>query len=104
MKRVAELAPWFSDGGWYLATAYHQAGDHERSQGWARKLASSYGHTYGPAIYYAASGEGDAMFEALEGAYRHRDVDLPFIQGQPLFDPWRADPRFQSLLQRMNLA
>lgn len=90
--------------GWYLATAYHQAGDHERSQEWARKLASSYGHTYGPAIYYAAAGEGDAMFEALEGAYRHRDVDLTFIQGQPLFDPWRADPRFQSLLQRMNLA
>jgi tetratricopeptide (TPR) repeat protein len=104
LKRVAELAPWFSDGGWYLATAYYQAGDHERSQEWARKLASSYGQTYGPAIYYAASGEVDAMFEALEGAHRHRDVDLPFIQGQPLFDPWRADPRFQSLLQRMNLA
>jgi hypothetical protein len=44
------------------------------------------------------------MFEALEGAYRHRDVDLPFIQGQAFFDPWRADPRFQSLLKRMNLA
>jgi tetratricopeptide (TPR) repeat protein len=103
LKRVAELAPWFSDGGWYLATAYHQAGDHERSQEWARKLASSYGHTYGPAIYYAACGKGDSMFEALEGAYRHRDVDLPFIQGQAFFDPWRADPRFQSLLKRMNL-
>jgi hypothetical protein len=43
------------------------------------------------------------MFETLEGAYRRRDVDLSFIQGQALFDPWRADPRFQSLLQRMNL-
>jgi TolB-like protein/Tfp pilus assembly protein PilF/predicted Ser/Thr protein kinase len=104
LKRVAELAPWFSDGAWYLATAYYQSGDHERSHEWTRKQASSFGHTYGPAIYYAASGEVDAMFEALEGAYRHRDVDLPFIQGQPLFDSWRADPRFQSLLQRMHLA
>jgi Tfp pilus assembly protein PilF len=104
LKLVVELAPWFSDGAWYLATAYYQAGDHERSHEWAQKLAGSQCHTYGPAIYYAAAGEVDAMFEALEWAYRCRDVDLPFIQGQPLFDPWRADPRFQALLQRMNLA
>jgi TolB-like protein/Tfp pilus assembly protein PilF len=104
LKRVVELAPWFSDGGWYLATAYYQAGDHQSSNEWAHKLISSHGHTYGPAIYYAVTGEGNAMFEALEQAHGHRDVDLPLIQTQPLFDPWRADPRFQTLLQRMHLA
>ena len=66
LKLVVELAPWFSDGAWYLATAYYQAGDHERSREWAQKLAGSPCHTYGPAIFYAASGEVDAMFEALE--------------------------------------
>jgi tetratricopeptide (TPR) repeat protein len=104
LRRVVELAPWFSDGAWYLATAYYQAGDHERSRELAHKLASSHGHTYGPSIYYAASGEADAMFAALEAAHRHRDVDLPFIQMQPLFDHWRGHPRFQALLRQMNLA
>jgi hypothetical protein len=42
------------------------------------------------------------MFEALEGAYRQRDANLfQFRQG---FSRYRADPRFQSLLRRMNLA
>ena len=104
LKRVVDLAPWFADGAWYLATAYHQAGEHERSQEWARRFAGSHSHTYGPAIYYAATGDADEMFESLSRAYRHRDVDLPFIQTQPLFDPWRIDPRFRSLLAKMNLA
>ena len=44
------------------------------------------------------------MFEALDAAYRRRDFALSIIQLEPLFDPYRADPRWQSLLRRMNLA
>jgi hypothetical protein len=29
---------------------------------------------------------------------------LPSVQNEPVVDPYRADPRFQALLQRMNLA
>jgi hypothetical protein len=43
------------------------------------------------------------MFEALDGAHRQRSM-LSYIQSFPFFDPYRADPRFQALLQRMNLA
>jgi adenylate cyclase len=103
-KRVVELAPWFGMGVGSLAAAYCQAGDHERSQEWVRKLADSNGHTLGAAFYYAAAGETDAMFEALDVAHRQRDALLFFIQNLPFFDPYRADPRFQALLQRMNLA
>ncbi len=104
LKRAVELAPWFSAGGWALAAAYHQAGDRERSHEWAGKLAGSHGGTVWAAIYYAATGEVEAMFDALEEAYRQREPALPHFHNDPLFDPYRADPRFQASLRRMHLA
>jgi tetratricopeptide (TPR) repeat protein len=106
-QRLVELAPWLSDGAWALAAAYHMAGDRERSREWAGKAAGSGGTVFFMAYYYAATREADAMFEALERAYRQRDLYLPVIPSHPLFDvfdPYRADLRFQSLLWRMNLA
>jgi len=104
LKRAVELAPWFNMAVGSLAAAYYQAGDQERSREWAGKLAESQGQTIGAALYYAATGEVDAMFEALEGAYRQRDQFLVHIQNLPFFDRYRADPRYQALLQKMNLA
>jgi len=104
LKRAVELAQWWFPGGWWLAAAYYQAGDHERSQEWAGKLADTHGHTCGAALFYAATGEVDAMFDALEGAYRQRDRMLIDVKNLPFFDRYRADPRYQALLQRMNLA
>jgi hypothetical protein len=104
-KRGVELAPWYVPGAWLLAAAYHQAGERELGQEWARKLAGSDGHSYhGAAIYYAAAGEVDAMFEALEGAYRQRDGFFISIHNERFFDRYRADPRFRALLAKMNLA
>jgi hypothetical protein len=98
-----QLAPWYL-GAWYLAAAYHQAGDHELSQELARTLGESHGHTFGAAIYRAAAGEGAAMFEALDGAFQQRDSSLVHIKNPQFVDPYRADPRFQALLRRMDLA
>jgi hypothetical protein len=84
LKRVVELAPWWHMGMGSLAAAYYQVGDHERSQQRARKLADSHGRTVGAALYYAAAGEVDAMFEALEGAHRQRDLFLrPLTTARP---------------------
>jgi tetratricopeptide (TPR) repeat protein len=102
-KRVVELAPWFHMGAGLLAAAYFQAGDRERSQEWARNLAESHGHTLGAALYYAAAGQVDAMFEALDGAYRQRDYFMIQIQYLPFFDRYRSDPRYHALLHKMNL-
>ena len=104
LKRVVDLAPWFHIGAWLLAAAHYQAGDHERSQELVRKLASSNSHTTGAAWYFAATGEVDAMFAALDAAYSERDPVLLSIPPGRFFDPYRADPRFQALLAKMNLA
>jgi serine/threonine-protein kinase len=103
-QRSVALAPWYSELEWWFAVAYHKAGDHERSQEWALKLSDAHGQTYSASAYYAAVGDVDAMFGALDGAYQQRQPTLLFLPNQPLFDPYRADPRFQALLQRMNLA
>lgn len=55
------------------------------------------------AIYHAAAGEADEMFQALEGAYERHDWMLVEIW-LPIFDRYHADLRFQALLRRMNLA
>ena len=94
MKRSVELAPWWYTGGWALAAAYHQVGDHEHSEEWVRKLANSHGHTLGAADYYARTRNVDAMFETLDAAHRQRDASLLSIQSLPSFDPYRADLRF----------
>ncbi len=103
LKRAVDLAPWNYTNAWLLAAAYYQAGDREHSQEWARKLAGSHGHSVGAALYYAAAGEVDAMFEALEGAFQQRDYLMIRIQDLPFFDRYRAEPRYLALLQKMNL-
>ena len=103
-KRVIELAPWWHMGGACLAAAYYMAGDQQRGRELARQFDTSQGHAFGAAVYYAVTGEVDSMFEALEGAYRERDVLITSIKHFPFLDPYRADQRFQTLLQRMNLS
>jgi serine/threonine protein kinase/Tfp pilus assembly protein PilF len=103
LKRGVELAPWWHAGVAYLATAYCQAGDGERSQEWVRKLIS-HGPSDGAAVYYAAAGEVDAMFEALDGVFRQHSVNLPWTLNDRFFDAYHADPRWQALRKRMNLA
>jgi len=102
-KRAVEMAPWDSMGAWQLAAAYHQAGDREHGGELARKLGSD-GRSFGAAMYFAVTGEVDAMFEALDRAYRERDPSLAMNRHDPFFDPYRGDARFQALLQRINLA
>ena len=104
LRRSIDLAPWYHVNVGSLAAAYYCAGDHERSEEWARKLSESRSHAGGAALYHTTTGDADAMFEALDGAYQQRDVLLLYMRTLPFFDPYRADPRFQSLLAKMNLA
>jgi len=49
------------------------------------------------------AGDNTRALDYLERAADDRDPDLPYVSCHPVFDPLRANPRFQALLQRMNL-
>jgi tetratricopeptide (TPR) repeat protein len=104
LKRGVDVAPWDTMAKWMLAAAYHQTGDPEHGRELEGKLAGSDSRALGAAQYYAATGEVEALFEALDEAFRQRDPRLASFYNYPVFDPYRADPRFQALLKRMNLA
>jgi tetratricopeptide (TPR) repeat protein len=104
LTRTIELAPWYATAVGSLASAYHRVGDQEHAREWAQRLAQSDPDSLAMAEYCATIGAVDAMFQALEGAYEKRDVFLIFIRVWTSFDPYRTDLRFQSLLERMNLA
>jgi serine/threonine-protein kinase len=52
---------------------------------------------------HAFRGETDLTVKWLQRAYEQRDEDLWMIKGDPVFARLSADPRFKSLLRRMNL-
>jgi tetratricopeptide (TPR) repeat protein len=52
---------------------------------------------------YALSGKKDLAFALLEKAIDSRDGWVSLIKIQPAYDGLRPDPRFASLLQRVNL-
>jgi tetratricopeptide (TPR) repeat protein len=54
------------------------------------------------ASIYARLGEKDRALEWLEQAYQQRSGQLAWLKAKREWDPLRDDPRFQSLLRRMN--
>ncbi len=53
-------------------------------------------------MIYADLGEKDQAFEWLGRVYQERDGWLGTFDVNPYSDPLRDDPRFHSLLHRMN--
>jgi len=51
---------------------------------------------------YVGLGDKDKAFEWLHKAIDQKDMTV-FLKADPLYDPLRTDPRFGSLLKRMNL-
>jgi TolB-like protein len=54
------------------------------------------------ADFYLLAGDLDNALVWIEKAYEARNPNLPYLR-LPLYDRLRSDPRFQDLLQRMNL-
>ncbi len=55
------------------------------------------------AVIYAGLGEIDMAFEALEKAYQEQSLLLAdYVYVSPLFDNIRSDPRFKSLMKKLN--
>jgi hypothetical protein len=70
-------------------------------------LASSKSHYVDPysiAELYARLDEKDQAFQWLEKAYQGRSHNMALIKTEPMLDSLHSDPRFQDLLNRMNLS
>jgi len=52
---------------------------------------------------YIGLGDRDKAFEWLEKSYLERSNSLLWLGVSPLFDPLRADPRFDDMLRRVGL-
>jgi hypothetical protein len=50
---------------------------------------------------YAALGMKDETFEQLEDAYREREMDLVFLQGEPVLDFLHSDERYRALEKKI---
>jgi TolB-like protein/tetratricopeptide (TPR) repeat protein len=92
----------------YLAHAHGRFGRRDRAaQLIAELLASRGGGHVAPKamiVAYAGIGENDHAFQWLERAYDERDGILYWLKAAPVFDPLRADPRFDDLAHRLELS
>jgi DNA-binding winged helix-turn-helix (wHTH) protein/TolB-like protein/Flp pilus assembly protein TadD len=59
--------------------------------------------SYDAAILYTALGDKDKAFGQLNKAFEERSGWIIYLKVEPQFDPIRSDPRYESLLRRLNL-
>jgi hypothetical protein len=69
----------------------------------AERRSRSYVSSAAFAVYYAAVGQADLMFESLNAALAEREPFLTRMDAEPYFWPYRSDPRYQGLLENMQL-
>jgi hypothetical protein len=55
------------------------------------------------ALVHMGLGEREAAIDRLETAYRDHAFELAHVNLTPVFDPLRADPRFQNLITKIGL-
>jgi serine/threonine-protein kinase len=91
-----------------LGHAYAAANQPSKAKAILRQLSTwskqKYVPSYPVATIYAALGEKDEALARLEKAYDEHDAWMDYLGIDPRWDGVRAEPRFTSLLRRMNLA
>ncbi|HJZ68228.1 MAG TPA: hypothetical protein VKF81_08920, partial [Blastocatellia bacterium] len=55
------------------------------------------------ASLYGALGESDQAFAWFDKAFDERDNLMVLLKVEPMFDPFRPDPRFTDLIKRLGL-
>jgi serine/threonine-protein kinase len=107
LEATVKLAPSFTVATGFLAASYARSGDPGRAEKLMREVQErsmmQYVSPAGFAIYHAALGHADKMFDFLQAALAERDPYLTRMDAEPYFDAYRSDPRYRDLLKRMNL-
>ena len=95
---------------WNLATlgmAHGKAGRQDEAEAILKELQAMSDRGYRTevemAIVHTGLGDASEAIDWLEKAYERGDAGLSNLQWVPLFDELRADPRFQALIERLNL-
>jgi serine/threonine protein kinase/tetratricopeptide (TPR) repeat protein len=111
LRTAVRLDPEIASRQGYLAYALAKSGQVAESRAILSRLnARPAGDRPSPmslAIIYLGLGENDKALAAIEQAVNAHDISL-FTSASPLrdpiYDPVRSDPRFQRVIERMNLA
>jgi tetratricopeptide (TPR) repeat protein len=111
-EEVAALRSSYTEMGFTEAeealASFHAEGDYRRAM---HRMADTlvalrsvrYVNATDIARFYVKAGENSQALDWLERAFEERDAGMPWLSAHPLYDPLRDNPRFQALLQRMNL-
>jgi lipopolysaccharide biosynthesis regulator YciM len=62
-----------------------------------------YSLNYDIAFIYCGLGDKEKAFEWLEKAYKEKEEGMEYLKVDPAWEILRSDPRFKSLLKRLNL-
>jgi TolB-like protein/DNA-binding winged helix-turn-helix (wHTH) protein/Tfp pilus assembly protein PilF len=98
------------DGAWlwaWQAAVYGRSGHAEQARRALAKLEQlPDSRAYRSAallIAYSGMGQRDRVIELLQKAYSEHSNAVVLIKVDPMYDPFRGDPRFQDLLRRLGL-
>ena len=91
----------------YLGYAYAAAGNEKKAREILEEViarsSKQYVSSFAIAQVHMALGEREAAIDRLETAYRDHAFELANVNLTPVFDPLRADPRFQNLITKIGL-
>ena len=108
LRKSLAVAPFYSLALSLLAAAHDLANQREKAElviGRLREIGSkAYVSKVSFAIYHAALGDADEVFHYLGAAIDDREPFITRMIADEGFDPFRDDPRFAVLLDRMKLA
>src|SRR5215471_3563766 len=106
-RKAKEYSGGVTQGTSLIAYTYAVSGQRQEAGRILHELKSSSHQNYVPpyniAMVYHGLGNSDETLRWLEKAYEERDVHLVFLGVDPRWDALRSDPRFISLLKRINL-
>jgi serine/threonine protein kinase/Tfp pilus assembly protein PilF len=108
LETTVRLSPAFTQAVGFLAAAYFRAGKSEQAKKLIEEIREKGTRQFvSPlcfAVYYAAKGEADKMFESMNTALAEHDPTLSRVNTEPYFDPYHGDPRYRELMKKINLS
>ena len=89
---------------WAMAILHHGTSHGAESDEALRELVEKHAEASAFQIAEAHGARGEvAALEWLERAYAERDPTLPLVKTFPAMDPYRSDPRYVALLQKLRM-